>query len=119
MKSLNDLLIPSETQGTIQEWIKNSNNNVEVLAANTNSNGNVLIKIQVSTNSVLGSIIYNTGGLLIDNGWLRILGSGHYKLGRDISSWNQIDTSGRATLQEGSYWLNAFQGFFYLLKSEN
>ncbi|WP_146551796.1 DUF2625 family protein [Rummeliibacillus sp. SL167] len=116
MKLLNDLLIPSETWGTIKEWIKNAINHVEVLSANTSSNGEVLVKLQVSTKSVLGSIIYNTGGMLIDNGWLRILGSGHDRLSRDISSWNQIDAGGKATLQKGSLLVadDAVGGFFAL-----
>lgn len=116
MKLLNDLLIPSETWGTIKEWIKNATNHVEVLSANTSSNGEVLVKLQVSTKSVLGSIIYNTGGMLIDNGWLRILGSGHDRLSRDISSWNQIDAGGKATLQKGSLLVadDAVGGFFAL-----
>lgn len=37
----------------------------------------------------MGAIVYETGGLLIDHGWLRILGSGHARLPRSIASWNQ------------------------------
>lgn len=29
------------------------------------------------------------GGILVDGGWLRILGSGHGKLGRNIATWNE------------------------------
>lgn len=116
MKSLNDLLISSKTWGTVKEWIENSTNRVEVLSANTSYNGEVLVKLQVSTKSVLGSIVYNTGGMLIDNGWLRILGSGHEKLSRDISSWNQIDADGKVTLQKGSLLVadDVVGGFFAL-----
>jgi hypothetical protein len=36
-----------------------------------------------------GAIIYETGGILIDNGWLRILGSGSQPLNRSLPEWNK------------------------------
>ena len=36
----------------------------------------------------MGSIIYETGGILVDHGWLRILGSGNSRLPRSLPSWN-------------------------------
>jgi hypothetical protein len=36
----------------------------------------------------MGAIIYESGGLLVDHGWLRILGSGHPRLPRSLSDWN-------------------------------
>ena len=36
----------------------------------------------------MGAVIHNSGGLLIDDGWLRFLGSGHERLPRDLSTWN-------------------------------
>lgn len=37
----------------------------------------------------MGALVYGSGGLLIDNGWLRIAGSGHPRLPRDPVSWTQ------------------------------
>ena len=37
----------------------------------------------------MGAIIYSTGGLLIDYGWMRILGSGNIKLNRTLPEWNK------------------------------
>lgn len=48
-----------------------------------------LLAIQVTTRSPMGAIVYETGGLLIDHGWLRILGSGHSRLPRSLASWNE------------------------------
>jgi hypothetical protein len=45
----------------------------------------------------MGAVIYNTGGMLIDQGWLRLLGSGHTKLARSLPSWNQ----GRSVSADG------------------
>jgi hypothetical protein len=103
MRSLNELVNKTDTTWeTIREWISNSINKVEVLPVKDDINQKVLYNTQVSTKSALGAVIYNTGGLLIDNGWLRIIGSGHLKLNRDISTWNQIAPDGKAKLQGGS-----------------
>ena len=37
----------------------------------------------------MGAIIYMTGGLLIDDGWIRVLGSGNTKLNRILPDWNK------------------------------
>ena len=39
-----------------------------------------LYKTQVTTRSPMGAIIYETMNILIDNGWIRILGSGNEKI---------------------------------------
>ena len=53
-----------------------------------------LLYLQVTTHSTLGALAYDTGGLLIDNGWLRLLGSGHPKLKRTLHDWNSTRTDG-------------------------
>jgi hypothetical protein len=67
----------------------------------------VLLAVQVTTHSTLGALAYDTGGLLIDDGWLRLLGSGHPRLTRTLSGWN----AGRA---HGYYLIgdDAAGGFF-------
>lgn len=54
----------------------------------------MLLSLQVTTRSTMGAVAYETGGLLIDHGWLRVLGSGHPKLARDIVDWNKGRSSG-------------------------
>ncbi len=48
-----------------------------------------LYKTQVTTRSPMGADVYMTGGLLIDNGWIRILGSGSDELNRTLPDWNK------------------------------
>lgn len=55
---------------------------------------NALLYLQVTTHSTLGALAYDTGGILVDNGWLRWLGSGHEKLPRTINDWNSTRTDG-------------------------
>ena len=40
----------------------------------------------------MGAIIYETGGILVDNGWIRILGSGSEKMDRTLPNWNKGKT---------------------------
>jgi len=50
--------------------------------------------LQVTTRSPLGAVAHETGGMLVDHGWLRVLGSGHARLTRSLGRWNaelQID----------------------------
>jgi Protein of unknown function DUF2625 len=90
MKSLQEL-INKEDPGwpIVKDWIKEAKNKVEILpktAARADSN---LLNTQVTTRSPMGAVIYETGGILIDNGWIRILGSGSPKLDRGIAEWNK------------------------------
>lgn len=78
---------------TLNEWISEASNQVTVLSPSEN-NAEILVSAQVSTYSILGCLIYHTGGILIDHGWLRILGSGNKSFLRDVYSWNK-DSSTR------------------------
>jgi hypothetical protein len=76
----------------VKQWIDAAKNNVEVLPADTNRAKDALYKIQVTTHSPMGAIVYMTRGLLIDDGWIRILGSGSGKLTRTLPDWNMGKT---------------------------
>lgn len=69
--------------------MENSPNNIVLLPKNSLRADSALIDAQVTTRSPMGSIIYETGGILIDNGWIRILGSGCESFDRSLMSWNQ------------------------------
>ncbi|MFB6456305.1 DUF2625 domain-containing protein [Chitinophaga sp. Hz27] len=82
----------------VQEWIKKATNTVEVLDADPLQAKETLLEIQVTTRSPMGAIILNSGGILADHGWIRILGSGHTKMKRTLYTWNQgktIDKDGQ------------------------
>lgn len=87
-KSLNQLINRDEPAITlIKEWVASAQNQCEILPA-SNANEEVLLAVQVTTRSPLGALAYETGGILVDHGWLRFLGSGHPKLNRTLSDWN-------------------------------
>ena len=86
-----DELINKDDPGwpIVQLWIDSAKNKVEILPRDSTAAKIALYKTQVTTRSPMGSIIYQTGGLLIDNGWIRILGSGSLRLNRSLPDWNK------------------------------
>ena len=90
MKSLNELINPTDSGwGLVEEWMKGASNSYEVLPRNPKRADEELLRAQITTKSPMGAIIHQTGGILIDGGWLRILGSGSTKLNRGIMEWNK------------------------------
>lgn len=76
----------------VQQMIDSAKNKVEVLPRDTARANKALLETQVTTRSPMGAIIYGTGGILIDNGWIRILGSGSKKIDRSLPDWNMGKT---------------------------
>jgi len=82
----------------VQEWIAAAKNPVQVLPPSERAAAE-LEAVQVAIRSPLGAIVYHTGGILVDHGWVRILGSGHPRLPRTLMGWNRgrtIDYTGYA-----------------------
>jgi len=100
----------------VERWVKYSGSPIEVLPPEEQQRQQALLDTQVTVRSPMGAIVYYTGGLLIDHGWLRLLGSGHPRLPRSMAAWNQ----GRSTTPEGKslgFWLigdDVVGGFFAL-----
>lgn len=88
MKSLDQLIdLEDPALPLINEWVAAAKNHCEVLPPSAHR-ADVLLRTQVTTRSTMGAIAYETGGVLVDHGWLRFLGSGHAKLTRTLSGWN-------------------------------
>jgi hypothetical protein len=77
---------------TIRDSINKRTNAVEVLPKEGERADSALYQAQVTTRSPLGAVIYETGGILIDSGWIRILGSGCARLDRSVMEWNKGKT---------------------------
>jgi hypothetical protein len=76
----------------VQSWMDSANNNIEVLPVNMDKAKETLLGMQVTTRSPMGAIVFNCGGILVDHGWIRILGSGNAKLNRTLYTWNSNKT---------------------------
>lgn len=90
MRQLNELINKDDSGFVlINEWMQQARNKIEVLPCEQVRAETALYNTQVSTRSPMGAIIYETGGILINDGWLRILGSGHTRLDRSLPEWNK------------------------------
>lgn len=92
----------------ILHWIETAEIQCDVLPA-SDRRAEVLHRLQITTRSPLGALAYETGGLMIDGGWLRFLGSGHPRLSRDIATWNAGRSNGFLLVAD-----DAVGGFFAL-----
>lgn len=93
MRTLQELVNTEDSGWTyVKQWIDVSKNKVEILPCDLPNAKDALYKTQVSTKSLMGAVIYHTGGLLIDHGWIRILGSGCKLLKRSLPDWNKGKT---------------------------
>lgn len=72
----------------LANMITHSQNNIEIFPVSTVQSTDTLQKLPIASIAELNSIILHTGGISIDNGWLRILGSGSLTLPRSIYTWN-------------------------------
>jgi hypothetical protein len=97
----------------VQQWIAQANKPVEVLPPAANA-AEELHATQVTLRSPMGAIVYHTGGLLIDGGWIRFLGSGHPRLPRSLMGWNHTRTFQRLGEAMGFLLIadDAIGGFF-------
>ena len=75
----------------VQEWIAAATNPVEVLPAARSQGEQTLLGLQVTTRSPMGAIALETGGLLIDHGWLRVPGAGSPRMSGNLLTWNGMD----------------------------
>lgn len=91
-KNLEELIFNREnTWLMVQDWIEAAENHVEVLTDNRIEGEKTLLQLQITNKSTMGAIALECGGLLIDKGWLRILGSGNDKISGSLLSWNNLD----------------------------
>jgi hypothetical protein len=79
----------------VKSWINAAKNPVEILPPDEAQRERVMLDIQVTQRSPMGAIVYNTGGLLVDHGWLRFLGSGSPRLTRSLPDWNRGRSLGK------------------------
>ncbi|CAB3817334.1 hypothetical protein LMG26691_00300 [Achromobacter animicus] len=109
MRPLNELINETEPAlPLVHDWIAGAAIQCEILPPSPR-NDDVLLALQVTTRSPMGAIAHGSGGLLLDGGWLRVLGSGHPRLPRDLAGWNAGRADGFLLVAD-----DAAGGFFAL-----
>ncbi|KAL1405769.1 hypothetical protein Q8F55_007442 [Vanrija albida] len=81
-RPLADLLSDDPALPELEQWIADSPSAVTLLPAPEDA-GAVLTALQVTTRSLLGTLAYSSGGVVVD-GWVRIWGGGSEQLPRRL-----------------------------------
>jgi hypothetical protein len=97
-----------------RDWVATSARNVEVLEPLRGEE--TLSALQVSGDSTLGAIARETGGILVDDGWFRLLGGGSDRL-PSLAEWAGLTEEPFAEPVDGGLCVafDAVGGFFVLL----
>lgn len=74
----------------VDAWIRGSVWEARVLEPDISQREPVMLALQNTLRAPLGAMVWHTGGLVVDHGWLRVLGSGGSRLDRSVLSWAQI-----------------------------
>ena len=89
MRSLGELIDTNEPGwALIEEWLKEAKNGYEILPRDEGRAQSELLGLWVTTRSPMGALVYSCGGIVVDGGWLRLLGSGCEQMKRGIYSFN-------------------------------
>ena len=78
MRELKDLINTDDPGiSLVRDWTSAKDANAStILSPDTVVCGQTLLRLQVTTRSILGAVVHETGGILISGGQLRLLGSG-------------------------------------------
>jgi hypothetical protein len=107
MRPLDDLLDPGNAGiQSVRDWMRAAVRPVEMLPPSVDRD-DALVAMQVTTRSPMGAVVHETGGILFDHGWLRVLGSGHPRLSRSLPGWNVGKDDGLLLVAD-----DAIGGFF-------
>jgi hypothetical protein len=107
MKSLDELIEQHDPAMPLIKSLLDQAQRPYQLLLPSDDNDRVLLGLQITTRSTLGALAHETGGMLIDHGWLRILGSGNAQLPRNIVDWNGGTAEGHLRVAD-----DAAGGFF-------
>jgi hypothetical protein len=89
IRDIESLTAVNDTWPLLRDLVDRSPIGARVLARDAERSQESLLRLQVSTRSALGALAYNCGGIVVDHGWLRVLGGGHASL-RSLSEANAL-----------------------------
>jgi hypothetical protein len=89
MRTLAELISNTEAAWEqVEAWRAASSRSIEILDCDRADGEATLVAAQVTTRSPMGAVALHCGGILVDGGWLRILGAGHERIGGGLREWN-------------------------------
>ena len=88
-RAYQDLLSTDPAFPGLQQAAHDAKNGVRILEPRDGGARRATLEgLQITTRSGLGALAHETGGVLIDHGWLRHLGAGCDRLPRTLGGWN-------------------------------
>ena len=95
VKSVSELVdVDDPAWPLVSSWLESSSI-AAALPVESDAGRECLRRLQVTAGSILGALALHTGGILVDHGWLRILGGGGSGL-IDLASINDAQLSGES-----------------------
>ena len=97
----------------VKGWLATAKNQVVVLEAEIRAREEALVRLQVTSRSPLGAVALETGGVLVDGGWVRVLGADSPSM-QGLVGWNGLDGPNQAVPGALLVAHDAVGGFFAL-----
>ena len=72
----------------VEGRLKEVKNDYEILPDDESRAQSELLGPRVTTRSQMGALVYGCGGIVVDGGWLRVLGSARERMKRGIYGFN-------------------------------
>jgi Protein of unknown function DUF2625 len=115
-RAVGELLSDDPAWPLVRSWLGEATNDVVVLPGNRGRGEDALYRLQVTTRSPLGAVALETGGILVDHGWLRMLGCGGGAMRASLTTWNAVGGSPEIEPMQGALVVayDAIGGFFAL-----
>ncbi len=102
-RSLEELIDQSDPMWPIiEDWLASAGPRAEVLPAERDQAETTLVALNVTTRSPLGAMAYETGGVLVDHGWLRLLGASSAHMKDGLLAWNGLVTNSVSHVLSGA-----------------
>lgn len=87
-RSYDQLLSDDPAWPTLRAELTSGTNDIVILPPGADREA-CLVRLQVTTRSNLGAVAHETGGLLVDGGFVRLFGAGSERLPRALGAWNE------------------------------
>lgn len=90
MRPWTELVSSDDAIELVRSWSRASPMPSVIVAAAPQQGHRALEQLQVSTHSPLGALALHSGGIVIDDGRLRVLGNGSAQVPRSLDEWNGL-----------------------------
>lgn len=100
----------------LKELLDSGQNTYVYVPAKQEAGEDTLYRLQISTKSYLGVVAYETEGIVLDHGWITLLGAGGDSTYGSLTSWNGVSEQPWVDVLEGMMVVayDAAGGFFGL-----